>query len=70
MDIYYIFFSLAFSMVGMGYFVYGKKTNPYFMIAGIILMVYPYFVYTLLWLMIFGLALMILPFLLDRILPF
>ncbi len=60
-----IFFSIVFGIVGMGYWSYGKKQNQNFLIAGIVLMVYPYFVNTL-WLLIsIGLAVTAAPFLLT-----
>jgi len=44
-DPWYLFLSLVFSVIGWGYFRYGKRlgeTAP--MIVGVLLMVYPYFI--------------------------
>jgi hypothetical protein len=64
-----LFFSLLFSIVGIGYFSYGKKHNFYFLLSGIVLMLFPYFVSQLWSLLIWGLGLIVLPFILNRISP-
>ena len=54
---------LLFSAAGAGYFIYGKKqraTVPF--VCGIVLMVFPYFVSSLLLLVILGVVLMTLPY--------
>jgi len=54
---------LLFSAVGAGYFIYGKKqraTVPF--VCGLVLMVYPYFVSSLVLLVIIGVALMAVPY--------
>ena len=65
MDGQVIIFSIFFSMLGIAYFSYGKKGYPEFMIAGGLLMVYPYFIGTLFWLIVVGILLCVLPFLLK-----
>ncbi len=54
---------LVFSAVGMGYFSYGKKQrHNVALVAGIALMVYPYFVTNVLPIILIGVVLMALPF--------
>lgn len=62
MDHNTIFFNLLFSIIGIGFFSYGRKHNPFFMLSGIALMVYTYFVSSLGWLITIGAILVILPF--------
>ncbi len=69
MDANYIIFSIFFSVIGMAYFAYGRKQNVYFMVGGIVLMIYPYAVNETSSLIIVGIILMALPFILDRFLP-
>ena len=58
--------SLLISTIGLGYFMYGKKAVRYnFLIAGLILMIYPYFVPGILLLLIIGLVLLALPFVIQ-----
>lgn len=64
MDGQSLFFSLFFSIIGMGYFSYGRKDNPIFLFAGVLLMVYPYFISSMVWLIIVGILLCVFPFLL------
>ncbi|MEO8753462.1 MAG: amino acid transport protein [Casimicrobiaceae bacterium] len=54
------------SALGTGYFLYGKRQVRFaFLIAGMLLCVYPYFVDSVLWMSVVGLALAAAPFLLD-----
>ena len=54
------------SALGAGYFMYGKRQVRFaFLIAGMLLCVYPYFVDSVMWMSIVGLALAAAPFLLD-----
>jgi hypothetical protein len=69
MDGNYIFFSVLFSIIGMAYFSYGRKQNIYFMVFGIVLMIYPYAVEQLTSLIVVGIILTALPFILNRFLP-
>jgi hypothetical protein len=64
-----LFFSIFFSMVGIGYYSYGKKESLYFRLAGIILLTYPYFIDNVWLLGTLGILFMAMPFLLDRLFP-
>jgi hypothetical protein len=58
-----LIWELLFSAAGAGYFIYGKKqraTVPF--VCGIVLMVFPYFVSSLLLLVVIGIALLVLPY--------
>ena len=51
---------------GMAYFIYGKRQMKFmFMIAGVLLCVYPYLTESLVWLCVVGVALLAAPFLAD-----
>lgn len=55
--------SVLFGAIGTGYFIYGKKQSEYiFLIAGIILVIYPWFVTDALPSFIVGLVVSIAPF--------
>lgn len=63
----WLFLSLVFSSIGMGYFVYGKKQESFVpMLSGIALMVYPYFIYNSIACIIIGVILMATPFIFNR----
>jgi hypothetical protein len=58
-----LLWSLLFSSIGLGFFIYGKKQKavvPLF--SGLSLMIYPYFVSNTLLLVAIGAALMVLPY--------
>jgi hypothetical protein len=58
-----LLWSLLFSSIGLGYFIYGKRQKavaPLF--CGLGLMIYPYFVSNSLLLVAIGVALMALPY--------
>jgi hypothetical protein len=58
---------VIFSIVGMGYFAYGKKSQKLLMvICGIVLMGYSYFVNGTGYIILIGVSLSALPFILDR----
>jgi len=62
LDPTYLFTSLIFSSIGLGYFIYGKKQkHKISFYAGIGLMVYPYFIANVLMLVATGILLMLLP---------
>lgn len=64
-----LLFSFFISSVGLAYFVYGKKTTEFsFLIFGMVLMIYPYFVRNMVLLIVLGLVLSVLPFITKRIL--
>ncbi len=63
MDTAVLLWSLLFSSIGLGYFLYGKKQKavvPLF--CGLSLMIYPYFVSSTPWLVAVGVALSVLPY--------
>jgi hypothetical protein len=63
MDTSLLLWSLLFSSVGLGFFLYGKKQQavvPLF--SGLALMIYPYFVSSTILLVAIGVALIALPF--------
>lgn len=58
-----LLWSLLFSSIGLGFFIYGKRQKavvPLF--CGLGLMIYPYFVSSSLLLVAIGVALMVLPY--------
>ena len=60
--VYGIVAIIFFSIIGFGYFLYGKKSANYvFLICGIILMVFPYFVSNLAYLVIIGIVFSLIP---------
>ncbi len=62
-----IFLSIIFGVIGMGYFSYGKKQNPFFMVTGILLMVFPYFTSNIAAICGIGVLLLVLPFILTKL---
>ena len=63
MDTSLLLWSLLFSSIGLGFFIYGKRQRavvPLF--CGLGLMIYPYFVSSALLLVAIGVALMVLPY--------
>jgi len=57
-----LFTGLLFSSAGLGYFIYGKRQHHRIaLLAGIALMVYPYFITSLLPLVAIGVLLMLSP---------
>lgn len=61
-----LFMSIVFSSIGIGYYTYGKKKGLFFRVTGLMLIFYPYFINSLLWLTLIGVALLFLPFVLER----
>ena len=58
---------VLFSVIGLGYFAYGKKSQRLLMlICGIALMVYSYFVNGIVYIVLIGVGLSALPFILGR----
>ena len=58
-----LLWSLLFSSIGLGFFVYGKKQKAIIpLFSGLSLMIYPYFVSSTLLLVAIGVALMALPY--------
>ena len=57
-----LFLAFLFGMVGVGYFMYGKNEKKgLFMIAGVVLGVYPFFISNAVMIVVVGVLLMALP---------
>jgi len=66
-DEWNLFIIVFFSAAGLGYFVYGKKQRRgSALIAGVLLMVYPYFISSTFLLVLVGLLLMVGPYAVRR----
>ncbi|MDB5325406.1 MAG: hypothetical protein JWM57_975 [Phycisphaerales bacterium] len=66
MDMNWLLLSMVYSTVGLGMFMYGKKAVRFVpLMAGIALMVVPYFIDSLLWMSVSSIVLMASPFLLS-----
>jgi hypothetical protein len=66
-DVLNLFLIVLFSAIGLGYFVYGKRQREGLsLIAGLLLMIYPYFISGTLGIVAVGLALMAGPFIAKR----
>jgi hypothetical protein len=62
MDTSLLLWGLLFSSIGIGYFVYGRKqNNKIALYSGLGLMIYPYFVNSVLGIILIGIALILLP---------
>lgn len=58
-----LLWGLLFSSIGMGFFMYGRKQKRSVpLVCGIVLMIYPYFVPSTIWLVVIGVALCALPY--------
>jgi hypothetical protein len=58
--------AMVFGAIGLGYFLYGKKQQRFApLLAGLVLMVYPYFVANTYALLVIGVGLMAAPYFLD-----
>jgi hypothetical protein len=67
MDVNWLLLSMVYSTIGLGMFMYGRRMVRFVpIIAGVALMVVPYFISSLLWMSVACLALMVSPFLLAR----
>ncbi len=63
MDQALLLWGLVFSSVGMGFFIYGRKQKRAVpLVCGIVLMVYPYFVPSTIWLVVIGVVLCAMPY--------
>ena len=61
-----LLFSLLFGTIGLGFFIYGKKQQRFAaLLAGLALMIYPYFISNTYALVVIGLGLMAAPYFLD-----
>ena len=66
-DVNWLLLSMVYSTVGLGMFMYGKKAVRFVpLIAGLLLMIVPYFLDSLLWMSVTCVLLMASPFLLGR----
>ncbi|GMT42447.1 MAG: hypothetical protein IEMM0002_0858 [bacterium] len=64
-----LYISFFFSLVGMGYFMYGKKqSNVIILLTGIALMFYPYLVSSVAVMLSVGAILTVLPFVIGKVL--
>jgi len=62
-----LFIGVVAGVVGMAYFVYGKRQSKAVpMIAGALLCIYPYFSDSVTWLCVVGALLAVAPFVIDR----
>jgi len=58
-----IIWSLLFGSIGMGFFMYGKKQRAIVpLCSGVALMVFPYFITSIVMLVIIGVALIAIPY--------
>ena len=63
MDMTLLIWSLLFSAVGLGFFMYGRKQVAVVpLVCGVILMVFPYFISNVFLLVVIGVALIALPY--------
>ena len=63
MDQALLLWGLLFSSIGMGFFLYGRKQKRAIpLVCGIVLMVYPYFVPSTIWLVVIGVVLCAVPY--------
>ena len=63
MDQALLLWGLLFSAIGMGFFIYGRKQRRAVpLVCGIVLMVYPYFVPSTIWLLVIGVVLCAVPY--------
>ena len=66
-DVLNLFLIVLFGAVGLGYFIYGKRQrNGIALIAGLLLMLYPYFISNTVGLIAVGLVLMAGPLVAKR----
>lgn len=63
MDTSSLLWSLLFSSIGLGFFVYGKRQAAVVpLVCGVLLMIYPYFISNNILLVAIGIALMAIPY--------
>ena len=61
-----LLFAMLFGSIGLGYFIYGKKQQRFAaLLAGLALIVYPYFVSNTYALVVTGMGLMAIPYFVD-----
>lgn len=58
-----LFWGMLFGAIGVGYFIYGKRQSMIMpLVCGVALVVYPWFVSSVLWTIIVGIVLMAIPY--------
>ncbi|MDP7420608.1 MAG: hypothetical protein QGH40_01955 [bacterium] len=58
-DLTYWVSSFFFGLLGTAFFIYGKKQSDYkFLLTGLILMIYPYFVHSGIWIVVIGIGIL------------
>jgi hypothetical protein len=63
----WLLLSMFYSTIGLGMFIYGKKALRFVpLIAGLLLMILPYFISSLLWMSVVSIILMACPFFIGR----
>jgi hypothetical protein len=67
MNVNWLLLSMVYSTIGLGMFMYGKNAVRFVpLIAGLLLMIVPYFLSSLLWMSVVCVALMASPFFIGR----
>jgi len=63
-----LFIGMIAGSFGVAYFVYGKRTEKMiFLLVGVALCIYPYFIESVIWLLVVGLLLLAAPFLIGAL---
>lgn len=58
-----LFWGMLFSTIGVGFYVYGKRQAKFSaLVCGTALVIYPWFVSSVLWLIVIGVVLMAIPY--------
>jgi len=66
LDTSLLLLGLLFSMIGIGFFMYGKRQKALVPLAcGLVLMIYPYFVSNAIVMIIVGIVLMAIPYFIE-----
>ncbi|MFC1617333.1 hypothetical protein ACFL2K_03845 [Candidatus Margulisiibacteriota bacterium] len=67
LSINWIIFSGIFNIIGLVYFIYGKKNGQFFkLLCGITLCIYPIFIKNIFMIIILGIGLSLLPFMIKE----
>ena len=66
MDTALMLWGMLFSMIGIGFFMYGKRQKALVpLICGLVLMIYPYFVSSTIVMVVVGVLLMAVPYFIE-----
>ena len=66
MDTVLLLWGMLFSMIGIGFFMYGKRQKALVPLAcGLILMIYPYFISNAIVMVVIAVALMTIPYFIE-----